>query len=118
MVFSSLNPYQYLDVYFDFFAGPVTQLSNISLIISVYLPIPGCIQDTLSSRASKGILQTTFQAIVINNILEQCNGILIIKSISVSTYLAVYFYFFAGPVMQFSNMCLIISIYLPIYTDY
>ena len=41
MAFSSSNPYQYLAVYFDFFAGPVMQLSNMYLIISIYIPIPG-----------------------------------------------------------------------------
>ena len=36
MAFSSLNPNQYLAVYFDFFAGPVMQFSNMCLIISIY----------------------------------------------------------------------------------
>ena len=53
MAFSSLNPYQYLAVYFDFFVGPVTQLSNICLIISIYLAIKrDRVAELMASRIS------------------------------------------------------------------
>ena len=73
MAFSSFNPYQYLAVYFDFFAEPVMQLSNLYTIYPIVARALGlaAVQPLgRVRRVSKGILHTTLKYVPNNQYIS------------------------------------------------